>query len=36
MVIDGWHRIAKAHDTGVPSLPAILIDEAAEAAARLR
>jgi hypothetical protein len=36
MVIDGWHRIAKAHDTGVASLPAILIDEAAEAAARLR
>lgn len=36
MVIDGWHRIAKAHDTGVASLPAILIDKAAEAAARLR
>ncbi len=36
MATAGWHRIAKAHDTGVASLPAILIDEAAEAAARLR
>jgi hypothetical protein len=36
MVIDGWHRIAKAQSRGVETLPGILIDEAAEAAARLR
>ena len=36
MVIDGWHRIAKAHAAGVETLPALLLDAAAEAAARLR
>jgi hypothetical protein len=36
MVIDGWHRIAKAHAAGVEGLPGLLLDAEAEAAARLR
>jgi hypothetical protein len=36
MVIDGWHRIAKAEAAGIETLPALLLDAAAEAAARLR
>jgi hypothetical protein len=36
MVIDGWHRIAKAKAAGVEELPALLLDAAAEAACRLR
>jgi hypothetical protein len=36
MVIDGWHRIAKAQAAGIETLPAVLLDAAAEAAARLR
>ena len=36
MVIDGWHRIAKAYAAGIETLPAILLDGAAEKVARLR
>lgn len=36
MVIDGWHRIAKAKAEGIEHVPAILLDDDAEAAARLR
>ena len=36
MVIDGWHRIAKAHAAGIEGLPGLLLDTEAEAAARLR
>ena len=36
MVIDGWHRIAKAQADGVAELPAILLDAAGEEACRLR
>ena len=36
MVIDGWHRIAKAHAAGIEGLPGILLDAEAEIAARLR
>lgn len=36
MVIDGWHRIAKAQATGVEELPALLLDAAGEEACRLR
>jgi hypothetical protein len=36
MIIDGWHRIAKAHAAGIERLPGMLLDATAERAARLR
>lgn len=35
MVIDGWHRIHRAHRDGVEHLPAVLLDADAEASIRL-
>ncbi|MBO2465978.1 hypothetical protein [Actinomadura violacea] len=35
IVIDGWHRIHKARQTGVTELPIIILDEADERACRL-
>ncbi|MBD2896211.1 hypothetical protein amrb99_51550 [Actinomadura sp. RB99] len=35
IVIDGWHRIHKARQTGVTELPVIILNEADERACRL-
>lgn len=34
-LIDGWHRVYKAHMEGIDTLPAILLSESAARAARL-